>query len=76
MTVDPNEIEAPEPEDVERQEEAGEESQEIPPHSHVLTLANGTVHYWDAADGEPNGPVPTQVNGVPVVHVAHAGEAV
>lgn len=82
MTVDPNEIEASEPEDnageesQETGEKVGEESQEIPPHSHVLTLANGTVHYYDAADGEPNGPVPTEIDGVPVVHVAHAGEGI
>lgn len=54
---------------------AEEESQEVPPHSHVLTLANGKIHYYDAADGEPNGPVPNEIDGVPVVHVAHAGEA-
>lgn len=82
MAIDPNEIEAPEPEDTPGEEsqevnpDAGEESQEIPPHSHVLTLANGAVHYYDATDGEPNGPVPTEIDGVPVVHVAHAGEAV
>jgi hypothetical protein len=83
MTVDPNEIEAPESEESgeESQEhgqnEAGEESQDAQstPHSHVLTLANGKTHLWDAADGEPNGPVPTEIDGVPVVHVAHAGEA-
>lgn len=71
MTVDPNEIEAPEPQD-----NAGEESQDTPVHSHVLTLANGNIHYYDAADGEPNGPVPTEIDGVPVVHVAHAGEGI
>lgn len=57
-------------------EATGEESQEVPAHSHVLTLANGSVHYYDATDGEPNGPVPTEIDGVAVVHVAHAGEAV
>lgn len=51
-----------------------EESKEIPPHSHILTLADGTTHYYDAADGEPNGPVPSHINDVPVVSVTHAYE--
>lgn len=81
MTVDPNEIEAPEDVETGKEsqdtgEESGEGSQEVPPHSHVLTLANGSTHYYDAADGEPNGPVPTEIDGVPVVHVAHAGEGI
>lgn len=50
---------------------AGEESQEIPPHSHVLRLADGSVSYYDASENT-HGPVPTEVNGVPVVSVTHA----
>jgi hypothetical protein len=45
---------------------------EIPPHTHVLFLANGTQVYYDAPADNPHGPVPTEVNGVPVVNHVHA----
>lgn len=44
------------------------------PYSHVLMLADGSRVEWAADDMDPHAAVPTQVNGVPVVAVAHAFE--
>jgi hypothetical protein len=49
-----------------------EEDKNIPPHSHVLFLANGEKVYYDAPAENPHGPVPSEVNGVPVVSHVHA----
>lgn len=44
------------------------------PYSHVLLLADGSRKEWAADDANPHGPVPSEVDGVPVVNVVHAYE--
>lgn len=57
-----------------RSQEQRSEPKKPEPYSHVLMLADGSRVEWAADDMDPHAAVPTQVNGVPVVAVAHAFE--
>jgi hypothetical protein len=43
-------------------------------HSHVLHLADGSVRRYQADDTNPHAPLPSEVDGVPVVGAVHAYE--
>jgi hypothetical protein len=57
-----------------RPQETPRGKEKVEPHSHVLLLADGSRVHWSADDANPHGPVPSDVEGVPVVSVVHAYE--
>jgi len=44
------------------------------PHSHVLLLADGSTVRYSADDMNPHAPLPSEVDGVPVLTAVHAYE--
>jgi hypothetical protein len=55
-------------------QESSGAKKKVEPHSHVLLLADGSQVRWSADDANPHAPVPSDVEGVPVVNVVHAYE--
>lgn len=55
-------------------QEAPSKKGKVEPHSHVLLLADGRTVRHSADDLNPHAPLPSEVDGVPVLSSVHAYE--
>lgn len=55
-------------------QESSGSKKNVEPHSHVLLLADGRTVRYSVDDLNPHGPLPSEVDGVPVVSAVHAYE--